>query len=259
MLSGDLLAIRRRKARPGALAKHCLQLVEADRICNPLGEIDRPGFAGGIETDPDGAPIAYHVASRHPLEFFAMTPLVWNRVTVYGEVSGTRRVRHLAQRRRPDQLRGVPYLAGVIEPLRKLDRYGSNELTASVIASLFTVFLKSEFADDLLPATPQSGTDSAGNALPPHYKIGPGAMLKLLPGEDIVVANPGRPNALFTPFVEAHLQQIGSALELPYEMLIKRFMASYSASRASRLEAWKFLTCVRLTKGRQRTKLSWPA
>lgn len=245
LLSGDILGIRRRKARAGALLKHCRQLIEADRVCNPLGEVDRPGFAAGIETDNDGEPHAYHVASRHPLEFCSATPLAWSRVTARGAVSGLRQVLHLAQRRRPNQLRGVPYLACVIEPLKQLDRYGDAELMAAVIAAMFTVFIKSDFGDDILPKTPIAGTDSAGNALPPQYKLGPGGILQLLPGEDIEIADPRRPNALFEPFVQAHLQQIGSALELPYEMLIKRFTASYSASRASRLEAWKFLSVVR--------------
>jgi capsid protein len=62
----------------------------------------------------------------------------------------------------------------------------------------------------------------------------------LAPGEDISIANPSRPNAAFDPFVRAILQQVGVALEIPHEVLIKSFQASYSASRASILEAWKF-------------------
>jgi capsid protein len=40
--------------------------------------------------------------------------------------------------------------------------------------------------------------------------------------------------------VQAILRQIGVALELPFEFLIKHFTASYSASRAALLEAWRF-------------------
>src|SRR5690606_12542726 len=53
-------------------------------------------------------------------------------------------------------------------------------------------------------------------------------------------ANPGRPNAGFDPFVLAVLRQIGVALELPYEVLIKHFTSSYSAARAALLDAWRF-------------------
>src|SRR5699024_5922418 len=58
-------------------------------------------------------------------------------------------------------------------------------------------------------------------------------------GEDISTVNPGRPNTAFDGFVIAVARQIGAALELPYELLMKQFEASYSASRAALLEAWK--------------------
>jgi len=38
----------------------------------------------------------------------------------------------------------------------------------------------------------------------------------------------------------AVLRQIGVALELPFEVLVKHFTASYSAARAALLEAWRF-------------------
>lgn len=245
LTSGDIFALRRRKARPGAILQHCVQLIEADRVTNPYGEVDRTGFAAGVETNLDGEPQAYHVASRHPLDLFVQAPLVWTRVAARGAVSGERQVRHLAWRRRPSQTRGVPYLATVIEPLKQLDRYGEAELMAAVIGAMFTVFIKSDYGDDLLPPSPQSGQDLSGNKLPNNYRLGPGAILNLMPGEEIQLADMKRPSALFEPFVQAQLQMIGAALELPYEMLIKRFTSSYSASRASRLEAWKFLSVVR--------------
>ena len=58
-------------------------------------------------------------------------------------------------------------------------------------------------------------------------------------GEEVQIANPGRPNSAFDGFVIAISRQIGAALEIPYELLVKNFTASYSASRASLLEAWK--------------------
>jgi capsid protein len=59
-------------------------------------------------------------------------------------------------------------------------------------------------------------------------------------GESIEAANPGRPNTAFDPFVKSVLQQIGVALEIPFEILIGHFSSSYSASRAALLEAWRF-------------------
>jgi capsid protein len=65
----------------------------------------------------------------------------------------------------------------------------------------------------------------------------------LRPGEDIEVADPKRPNSSFDPFFLAITRQIGIALGIPYEVLIKHFTASYSAARAALLDAWKhFIT-----------------
>jgi capsid protein len=66
-----------------------------------------------------------------------------------------------------------------------------------------------------------------------------GKAVNLLPGEEPVPVNPGRPNAQFDPFVQAIIMQIGMALEIPYEVLAMRFNASYSASRAALLAAWR--------------------
>lgn len=57
--------------------------------------------------------------------------------------------------------------------------------------------------------------------------------------------NPGRPNTAFDGFVVAICRQIGAALEIPYELLVKNFNASYSASRGALLEAWKMFRMYR--------------
>ncbi|MFQ5737338.1 MAG: phage portal protein, partial [Thermodesulfobacteriota bacterium] len=77
------------------------------------------------------------------------------------------------------------------------------------------------------------------------YKRAPGAMIGLAPGEKVNSVDPGRPNAAFDPFVMAILRQIGVALEIPFELLVKHFTASYSAARAALLEAWKFFVVQR--------------
>ena len=69
-----------------------------------------------------------------------------------------------------------------------------------------------------------------------------GAILDLAEGESIETANPGRPNTAFDPFVQSILRQVGVALEIPFEILIGHFTASYSAARAAMLSAWKFFS-----------------
>ncbi len=102
---------------------------------------------------------------------------------------------------------------------------------------MFTVFVKSEDEEGLAPIP---GLSDSSQTKDGDYKLAPGAILDLNSNEDIQIADPKRPNQAFDPFVQAVLRQIGVALELPFEILIKHFTASYSASQVALVEAWKF-------------------
>ena len=69
--------------------------------------------------------------------------------------------------------------------------------------------------------------------------MGPGQINIMEPGEDVTFADPKRPAGGFDAFVTSISSQIGAALEVPADLLLKKFNASYSASRAALLEAWK--------------------
>lgn len=114
---------------------------------------------------------------------------------------------------------------------------------AAVVSGLYAVFIESD-KSSVQGATPtehevidENELVDASNDL--SIELSPGMVVGLNPGEKANTTNPGRPNAQFDPFVTAILRQVGSALEVPYELLVKHFTSSYSASRAALLEAWK--------------------
>lgn len=243
LLNGDSFAIQRFVEREGWPFGFRVQLVEGDRVGNPTGRYDGlrldngRTLTGGVEADGDGAPVAYHIADRHAQDLRLGAPS-WQRVDAFFP-SGRRRVLHLLAPDRAGATRGVPYLAVVIESLNLLDRYRDAEQMAAAVSALFTVFIKSPGGGATSPLAQQVAGSADGGARS-DFRMGHAAILDLLPEESIEIANPGRPNEKFDPFVLAILRQIGVALELPYEILIKHFTASYSASRAAILEAWKF-------------------
>jgi lambda family phage portal protein len=107
------------------------------------------------------------------------------------------------------------------------------------------VFVKTETGQKFGPmeGTPEAGTQNAGDMSRDGYKMGVGAIVGLGTNESIEIADPKRPNTGYDAFFESILRQIGMALEIPFELLIKHFTASYSAARAAMLEAWRaFLT-----------------
>lgn len=240
--SGDVFALLPMIPRKFSIYDLKINLVEADRCSSP-NLADSEKIRSGIELDDDGMIIAYHFSKRHPgsgLSYLGGDQK-WTRVPARGERSGRYNVLHLMESERPGQLRGVPVIAPVIEALKQLDRYTDAELTAAAIQAMFTVFIESE-ADDpesefgLLP--PDVDEEEAEVAQE-DIKLGAGAVQFLNPGEKANFADPSRPNSNFDPFVMAILRQIGSALEIPYELLVKHFTSSYTASRAALLEAWK--------------------
>lgn len=246
LMSGDCLAVLPVKPRINQPYDLRVQLIEADRLSSPdyCDSWDNK-IVGGVEVDKDGEVIAYHISDQHPLSG-EVTEYKWQRVEAYGAKTGRRNVLHIMCRERIGQRRGVPFLAPVIESLKQLGRYTDAELVAAVVSGMFTVFIEKEEA---------SSDEAIGSMIPEEEQIdaedetsvelGPGAVMDLNPGEKVHDSNPGRPNSNFSMFVEAICQQIGASLEIPYELLVKRFNASYTASKGALEEAWKMFRMYR--------------
>ena len=254
LLSGDCIGIvkQRKTTRllPYSLRVH---LIEADRIATPTGSglgtslLYTTGknpengntIYDGVEVDKDGMVVAYHIRSTYPFELGAPVITEWARVLAYQEHTGLPNVLHVIDTERPDQYRGVSYLAQVIEPLLQLRRYTESELMAAVIESFFTAFIKTEASKEEMPFNEVDEEAEREPKNPNDYNMGPGQVNIMDPGEDVVFAEPKHPNGSFDKFVEAISSQVGAALEIPADLLLKKFNASYSASRAALLEAWK--------------------
>lgn len=246
LISGDALALLPVKPRTNQPYDLRVQLIEADRLSSPdnYDTFDNK-IVAGVEVDEDGEVVAYHFSKHHPLSYTNIE-MSWKRVEAYGKETGRRNVIHLMNRERIDQRRGVPFLAPVIEALKQLGRYTDAELIAAVVNGFFTVFIEKNA---------ESEGAAIGSTLPEEVQIdaeddttielGAGAVVDLAEGEHANTAAPGRPNANFSGFVEAICRQIGAALEIPYELLLKHFTASYSASRGALEEAWKMFRMYR--------------
>ncbi len=245
LMSGDCLAVLPVKPRVNQPYDIRIQLIEADRLSSPdnCDTMDNK-IVGGVEVDRDGEVLAYHISCHHPLSY-EVSEIKWHRVEAYGSRTGRRNVLHIMCRERIGQRRGVPFLAPVIESLRQLGKYTEAELLAAVISGMFTVFIqKAEASEDAVGSmTPEEEQIDAEDES--SLEMGPGTILDLNPGETVHDSNPGRPNAEFHAFVEAICQQIGAALEIPHELLVKHFDSSYTASKGALEEAWKMFRTYR--------------
>lgn len=259
LTSGDVFGLVKRYDKtplnPYTLRIH---MIEADRVSTPdqfigarIGVTDgrNPDTGNeihdGVEVDAQGQIVAYHICNAYPFQL-RTDQVKWTRVEAYGKRTGMPNILHITDTERPDQYRGVTYLAPVIESLLNISRFTQSELMAALIQSFFTAWIVTETdtsdnplnqvgygdADEKIPDEPVSNLDT-------EYQMGPGTVTHLKPGEKIEFGNPNIPTAGFDVFLKTICRSIGAALEIPYDVLLKEFNASYSASRAALMEAWE--------------------
>jgi lambda family phage portal protein len=247
LMSGDsFILFKRYAATPLLLYTLRLYVIEADRISTPgsapiLAGLTREtaengnSIFDGVEVDDNGSITAYYICNNYPNKY-TLTRDHWQRIEAYGANSGLPNILQIMDTERPDQYRGVPYLSQIIECVLQTRRYTESELDAAVVQSMFAAFIKTE---EDASANPFNETSEVEAHDPNEYNLGAGTINVMNPGESIEFADPKRPNANFSEFIKSIAEQAGAALEIPADLLMKRFDSSYSASRAALLEAWK--------------------
>lgn len=253
LINGDIGVNIQYYKRPRDRYGTKILLVEADRITTPDSESANLNFRSGVELDNRGQIIAYHVLESHPVD----KTTSHKKMSAYGS-NGLMNFWLLLDLERPGQFRGVPAIAQAMEKIKQLDRYMNAEIMSAVIGGMFTAVIESEKDEDIfekeeIDEEETENTDPNTPTVPkeqpkvetPELKLGYGAVLQLAPGQKLSTANPNKQNTGFEAFVKAILQFIGASVELPSELLLKNYDASYSASRGAVLEAEKYFKTVR--------------
>lgn len=213
--SGECLAVF--TSEPAAGIPLRVRLLESDHLARKT-EMLAAGrrIVDGIELDAQGRRVAYWLHPRHPGDGDAAVTNDPVRVPAA-------RVVHLFEATRPGQLRGVPWLAGVLVRLKMLDEFQDAQLHRIRIANLFTGFIRRPPVD---PIRPTLGPDGAplneAEPLPP-LSLEPGMMQELMPGEDVTFSTPPGTTAGYTDMVRALLREVSSALGVPYPVLTGDF------------------------------------
>jgi lambda family phage portal protein len=243
---GDCFALQALIEDPRAPSLLAIKLIEAERCVNPRGQTDTARMCAGVEMNDDGAAQRYHFLRDYTGAIYAQgmnTDGDW--IDAVGAQSGRRNVLHIMDPRRIGQTRGMPYLAPVIEAFGQLGRYTDAEIAAAVLNAFFAVAVEHPSGQGLSPLeSAMSGTTgTAGEATGQSWDgtLTNGLAVDIAPGSSIKSIDPGRPNVNFDPFVQAILRQIGVALELPFEVLVKHFTSSFTAARAALLDLWLFV------------------
>lgn len=214
-----------------------LELIEAERFASDVDVYrtfrrngSKASVRRGVEIDEAGRPTAYWLYPTNPHD------------VGYSGVSEPERLSsdeflHLFRQDRIGQTRGISWLAPAVMRLRDLEMYLENELQASAVAACFSVVIKTvDSGASWGTPTADDGqeTDSRGDTL---EHLQPAGVSHLMPGEDISVVNPMRPNASADAFLAVMLRSIGVAAGLSYELISRDYSrANYSSIRSGSLE-----------------------
>jgi lambda family phage portal protein len=233
-----------------------IKLIEADRVCSPgsmnaeyfgydITKKDGNVIMNGLELDQKGKVVAYWISSTFPGEHSNTKRQTWTRVAKRGSKTGNQNILHVFNAERAEQYRGVPFLAPVIHIIKQMTRYTEAEVMAAVVNSMFALFVTTETGNDMGGF---GGVDEEDDMTPAsrddddHIKLGTGTVSFLKDGESIQAVESAHPGGNYGSFIESMAMQVGAALEIAPEVLLKKFNASFSASKGAINETWKSFT-----------------
>lgn len=247
LMSGDVFVLFGMKTNARTPYQMVIRILEADRISTPdtNGDSESTETEGGgrivdgVEINSEGEVIRYHIANRHPLLENATQTLSWQAIDVFGKETGSPNILHIMTHERPEQRRGIPFCAAQIEQIKQLDRYITSELAANVVSSMLTAFIVS--SEDDGKAGMEDAVNDEEKVTEDEYKIelAPGAIYDLPPGKTIKEINPIRSNSAFESFISTLETIIGASMEIPKEVLTKKYESNYTAARGALLDFWR--------------------
>ena len=222
MIEGGECFIRRRYLKDGS---YKLQLIEAEQV--PFEEnhilVNGNEIIAGVEVDPLGVRVAYHMYTRHPGD--GMCPPL-TRVLAED-------VYHVYHVKRPSQIRGEPWLAKVLVKLYELDQYDDAELVRKKIAAMMALIV-----------TQPQGLSVGGEDDEEADERGvvegvwePGGVLRFLPGMNVQVTEPADLGGQYEVFMRQQLRAIAVGAGLTYEQITGDLtQVNFSSIRAGWIE-----------------------
>jgi len=217
------------------------EIIECDRLGNPWGSRTQlkngNQLRDGVEKDPDGVPVAYHVRKGHPGDIAILPRADAHQYERLLEET----CRHLKFTQRPGQSRGVPMFHAILQDIHDLDLLLVASLKRMQIAACLSVFIKSVAGvDKLFSKTAEKYGYKIDQALEP------GMIFKLNTDEEIQTLIPNFPPPELAGFVVTLARRIGAALGVSWQIVLKDFSDStYSSARTDLLEARQAYTILR--------------
>jgi lambda family phage portal protein len=202
-----------------------LQVLDPDYLDEQLNQAKsgtQNEIVQGVEIDEFGAPLRYHLWTRHPDD-----PAQDRQRVVVAAAD----IIHAFIPVRPGQVRGIPHAASVMTTVKMLDGYVEAELVAARIASA-----KMGALVDADPANPAAQSPDAGDATIPT-EAEPGTFWDFRGmGAKMETFDPEHPTAAFADFTRMMAHLIATGLGISYGTLTGDLsQANYGSMRVGML------------------------
>jgi lambda family phage portal protein len=247
-VNGDVLQ-HIKIVKAGGMYLPQIQNISGKSVNSPNSN-DTATTIGGVEVDSSGRETGYHIDTVTNNDYTTKSV----QVPKFGGRSGRLMYNLVALGTVvPGQKRGRSVLTRVTEQIIQIGRYSEAEIVKAILQSYMTLFIETEkdaevsSVDNPITNLADASTgvsirDSEGNpieqALPEEpMSLAPGAIYNLPVGQKANLPESKSPVAQFGAFMEAQMKLVGMAVGIPYEVLIKSFNSSYSASQASMQDA----------------------
>lgn len=197
-----------------------LQLLEGDYLDHMKSERLKGGgyIVQGVEFDAQGNKVAYWLFDEHPGDMLAATSASSKR---YPESD----IAHIYRVDRASQVRGVPFGASAMLPLRDFEEYEDAQIIRQKVAACFSAFVY----DSEMPA-------ELGQGQLPVDKVEPGMIEYLPPGKDIKFGVPPGVDG-YGEFSKQMLHKVAAGYGVTYEALTGDFsQVNFSSGRMGWLE-----------------------
>lgn len=239
-------------------------MIDADRLSTPpeLDQYSQSRIRAGVERTKRGAPIAYHICSHHPRDYFAYGALggtnpTWKRVKRFNSW-GRQQILHIYETLRPDQTRGIAAMVTALTEMRMLKHFRKTELQRAVIAATYAASIETDLPADAGIAM-GAGQDSENpwvNAAQEFMRFQAGyyghannihmegvKIPVFVPNTHLKIQNPGAQSPLGDTFEASMLRHIAASLGVSYEQLSRDYTkTNYSSARASIGESLRGMT-----------------
>jgi lambda family phage portal protein len=208
-----------------------LQIINSDLVdrtygrTNPLVLPDGNVVFMGIEMNPYGRVVAYHVFTRHPSEA-GSGPRQRERIPA-------EEIEHLFVPIMDNQVRGIPWAAPSITRMGMLKGYIEAEVIAARVAASQMGFIQTAIDPD----APTDPNEEPNYKSASDYEVEPGIIRRGDPGDELTMFKPEHPVSAFGEFVKGAKLDIAAGLDAAYMTLTGDVSsANYSSARVGLLD-----------------------